>query len=83
MACHGVASEAPETFLQVYGSENGFGWKLDEIVGVQLVTVPMDLSLERANEEFHLFMSSIIIMFALIFIVLNVLLHFLVIKKPG
>jgi protein-histidine pros-kinase len=30
--------------VNVYGSDNGFGWQLSEIVGAQIVTVPLALA---------------------------------------
>lgn len=41
LACHGAPSDAPQTLLATYGSVNGFGWKLNEMIGAQIVTVPM------------------------------------------
>jgi len=73
LACHSVPEAAPKSMIQKYGSENGFGWKLNEIVGAQIVTVPLTLTLARANEEFSIFMIVIIATFALIAIVMNFL----------
>ena len=35
--------------LKIYGEANGFGWKHNEIVGAQVVTVPMDVPLRKAE----------------------------------
>jgi hypothetical protein len=35
---------APPAMLIQYGSMNGFGWKLGEIVGAQIVSVPATVS---------------------------------------
>ena len=40
---------APRTVVERYGSENGFGWKVNDIIGAQIVSVPMQLPMERAN----------------------------------
>ena len=46
----------------------------------QVVSVPMSLPLERANETFITFMSALVGVFVLIVIILNLLLHAIVIK---
>lgn len=80
LACHGTPAEAPATFLETYGSANGFGWEVNEIIGAQLVNVPMDVPLARAQETFTVFMGSLIGVFLLVFLALNVLLHRIVVK---
>ncbi|MGK7943150.1 MAG: DUF3365 domain-containing protein [Microcystaceae cyanobacterium] len=40
LRCHSDPSIAPKSQLTTYGSENGFGWELNEIVGAQIVSVP-------------------------------------------
>jgi protein-histidine pros-kinase len=39
--------------LAVYGSANGFGWKLNEIVGAQIISVPMSVPVAIANQAFR------------------------------
>lgn len=36
LQCHTTAAMAPPTMIKVYGEANGFGWKLNEIVGAQV-----------------------------------------------
>ena len=80
LSCHGSPTDAPQTFLNIYGSANGFGWKLGEINGVQLVTVPMEVPLARADKVFTVFIASVAGIFLLIFTAMNLLLHRIVIK---
>lgn len=80
LGCHGEVTAAPKTMLAKYGSANGFGWKLNEIVGSQIVSVPMSVPLQRAKSALIVFMSSLIGVFIIIALVLNVLLHTIVIK---
>ena len=35
--------------IALYGSQNGFGWKPGEIIGAQIVSVPMSTSAVRAE----------------------------------
>lgn len=78
--CHGKIEDAPETMLARYGKANGFGWKLNEVIGSQIVSVPMSLPLARADHTFHTFMTALAIVFIGVFIILNLLLQFIVIQ---
>jgi Protein of unknown function (DUF3365) len=49
LACHGTVDRAPRSMVSTYGTQNGFGWKLDEIVGAQIVSVPMVVALEQSS----------------------------------
>ena len=59
--------------LKLYGTANGFGWKPNEIVGAQIVSVPMSLPVENARRAFLTFMGSLAAVFALAFIALNLM----------
>lgn len=80
LVCHGKVEDAPATMLDRYGRSNGFGWNMGEVVGAQIVSVPMSLPLQRAKATFKTFMISISIVFLVIILILNILLHAIVIK---
>ena len=80
LVCHSTPANAPQTMIDSYGSANGFGWNLNEVVGAQIVSVPMSLPLQRAETMFRVFMAAMIAVFVLIGLLLNVLLHLFVIK---
>ena len=80
LSCHSTPAEAPETLIQTYGTANGFGWKLNEVIGAQIVSVPMSLPLERAEKTFYTFLILIIGVFVLVAILLNILLQYIIIK---
>lgn len=80
LTCHSIAAKAPKSMLAIYGSSNGFGWKLNEIIGAQVVSVPTALPIQNANRAFITFMSSLIAIFALVFVALNVMLSSLIVK---
>src|SRR5262245_54562673 len=42
LACHTTADMAPPAMVKIYGPSNGFGWKLNEVIGAQVVSVPME-----------------------------------------
>lgn len=80
LACHSTPSAAPASMLRVYGEANGFGWKHNEIVGAQVVTVPMDIAIASADRALKAFMVSLAGVFFVVFIVLNVMLSWLIIR---
>lgn len=80
LQCHSTPAAAPPTMLKIYGEANGFGWKHNEIVGAQLVTVPMDVPLAKADRAFTTFMASLAAVFVAVFIVLNVMLSWLIVR---
>ena len=80
LVCHSTPEAAPPTMIQLYGAANGFGWKQDEIVGAQIVAVPMSLPIRNADRAFTTFMSSMMAVFVLTFIVINAMLSWLIIR---
>ena len=81
LTCHSTADAAPETMIKLYGTANGFGWQLDEVVGSQIVSVPLSVPLAKASKEFMIFMASLVAIFVTIFIVINFMLNQLVLKR--
>jgi protein-histidine pros-kinase len=74
LSCHTTAEMAPPAMVKIYGAANGFGWKQNEVVGAQIVSVPMDLPIRNANKAFVTFMSSLTVVFAVLFVILNAML---------
>jgi len=81
LACHSTADVAPASMVKKYGAHNGFGWKMNEIIGAQIVNVPMAIPIARAKAAFNAFMLILGAVFATIWIVLNVFLHLIIIKR--
>ena len=81
LTCHSTVEAAPESMIKLYGEQHGFGWQLDEVVGSQIVSVPLSLPLEKARQEFLIFMASLVAIFLLIFIVINIMLSRLIIRR--
>ena len=80
LACHTTAEMAPPALVKLYGNNNGFGWKLNEIIGAQIVSVPMSLPIENANRAFFTFMSSLAAVFVVLFVILNLMLSLLIVR---
>jgi HAMP domain-containing protein len=80
LACHTTAESAPPAMVKLYGSNNGFGWKLNEVIGAQIVSVPMSLPIEKADSTFLTFMASLAGVFAVLFVILNLMLSVLIVR---
>ncbi|WP_375214363.1 DUF3365 domain-containing protein [Aquabacterium sp.] len=80
LACHSSVDAAPATMVAKYGPANGFGWNLNEVIGAQIVSVPLGVPLQRADQTFKVFISSLIGVFIAVGIVLNLMVWMLVVR---
>ena len=80
LVCHDTPDRAPASQIRGYGPSNGFGWKLNEIIGAQVVSVPMSLPVKMANQAFRTLLGTLAGVFALTLLILNLLLRFVVIR---
>jgi len=80
LECHGVPAAAPKAMLAVYGSANGFGWKENEIVGAQIISVPTSVPVAIAAQAFHRLLFFLILTLAVTVIALDVGVYWLVIR---
>jgi HAMP domain-containing protein len=81
LRCHSVPDNAPKTMLDIYGRNNGFGWKHMEIIGAQVVSVPMDVPLRRASAMLRTYMLSMLVIFVVLLVALNVMVHYFVTRR--
>jgi HAMP domain-containing protein len=79
LQCHSVPSAAPKVMVDKYGTTNGFGWKLNEIIGAQIVSVPMAVPVQIASRAFRTLMWSLVATFAAILLAVDLVLYFLII----
>jgi len=80
LTCHGKISDAPESMLARYGDANGFGWSMNEIVGSQIVSVPMDVALSRAKKTLTTFLIATGSVLLAMIILLNIMLYRIVVR---
>jgi len=80
LSCHSEPGNAPASLIRKYGSNNGFGWKLNEVVGAQIVSVPMSLPLERARITFYWFAGTLGGIFLTLLVAANIILQVIVIR---
>jgi HAMP domain-containing protein len=79
LACHDTADTAPASLVKKYGPSNGFGWKVNEVIGAQLVSVPLAVPLRRADEAFKRVALWLVGGFLVTLAVTNLLLRFTVV----
>ena len=66
--------------IAIYGGQNGFGWKVKDVVAAQVVSVPFQASAVRAGHIRRSFLLPFAILILVISVTLNLLLHFVVIR---
>ena len=81
LQCHSTPSAAPASLVRSYGTVNGFGWREGEIVGAQVISVPMEVPIHMADVAFRSLMTSLIVLGILTLAVLN-LGMFLMVVRP-
>ena len=81
LTCHSSPDAAPRTLLDTYGRDNGFGWKLNEVVAVQVVSVPVAVAQHRADALLRQVMTMLALAFLLVFVVVNVALQVIVARR--
>ncbi len=80
LQCHSDSSIAPKAMVHHYGTEHGFGWKPNEIVGAQIVSVPMSVPIAMARRGFRELMISLSTIFLLTIVLIDVAMYLLVIR---
>ena len=80
LACHSTPAAAPAPMIELYGPSNGFGWQMGEAIGAQIVSVPMAVPLGRAHKELQTLLASLGAVFLAMLLLVNLLLHFVVIR---
>lgn len=75
LACHSNAQSAPARLLARYGSTNGFGWQPNEIVGAQVVSVPLNAATVNTHRTLNRLVAAISSCFVLLLLATNALLY--------
>ncbi|MEL6457268.1 MAG: DUF3365 domain-containing protein [Cyanobacteria bacterium J06621_15] len=80
LQCHSTVAAAPPSIIERYGSAHGFGWKLNEIIGAQVISVPADRVIEKANKSFAVIIGIVSLVFTTVIISVNMFLNRQVIR---
>ena len=81
LRCHTTPELAPKSQIVTYGRENGFGWKLNDIVATQIVYVPVEEVFKSFNQSFVAILGVLGIIFTAIIIAINLLLKKTVLRR--
>lgn len=81
LQCHSTPDQAPKSQLATYGTENGFGWKLNEIIAAQIISVPSEDVFASANQTWNLIMGLLVAIFAIVVLLINYLIKKTVIQR--
>jgi HAMP domain-containing protein len=80
LVCHSTPAKAPATMVALYGSDHGFGWKLGDIVGAQVVSIPLAVPLGRAYTALLWFMLALAVIFVVVIFLVDLLVRAIVVK---
>ncbi len=80
MQCHSQPADAPASIVKTYGSVNGFGWKPNETVAAQIVSVPMAVPVQIASAAFRTLVIYLIAGFLISIVALDAAVVFLVVR---
>ncbi len=80
LRCHSTPDAAPASMLATYGRDNGFGWKLNEIVGAQIISVPASEVVNAARQSLVLVMLAVSLVFGIAIVAIDRLLRHTVIR---
>jgi HAMP domain-containing protein len=64
LECHSTPDVAPKSMIERYGTTHGFGWKLNQIVGAQIISIPTSALFQKARQSFVLIMGTVVGVFA-------------------
>ncbi|NJP09644.1 MAG: DUF3365 domain-containing protein [Leptolyngbyaceae cyanobacterium RU_5_1] len=71
LVCHSTPEAAPKSMIERYGATNGFGWKLNEVVSAQMISVPATTVLQNAQRSFMVLIGVFSLIFAATILAVN------------
>ncbi len=80
LQCHSTPEAAPRAMLNVYGPGHGFGWKEHEVVGAQIISVPMSVPIQIADKAFHDVVLSLVLALLVTIAALDGAVYFFVLR---
>jgi protein-histidine pros-kinase len=80
LQCHSTPQLAPANMVSRYGTSNGFGWQKNEIIGAQIVSVPLEVSNQIAERAFREFAWVLALVALALLIALNLVLYVAVVR---
>ncbi|MDJ0676533.1 MAG: DUF3365 domain-containing protein [Calothrix sp. MO_167.B42] len=75
LKCHSTYDVAPKSMIDIYGKNNGFGWKMNEIVGAQIISIPGKRVINQARQSAVIIILIVFIVFIAIIVLINIFLR--------
>jgi protein-histidine pros-kinase len=79
LTCHSTPQRAPRSMVALYGDKNGFGWKMNETVGAQIISAPLSVAELHFWQNLRLLILAMSVIFLLLIALINVMLSWMVI----
>jgi HAMP domain-containing protein len=80
LECHDIPARAPASMIHQYGSDNGFGWRQNETVGAQIISVPDSLPAQIADHGAKQLVTYLVVIAILTLLVLDGVLYISVLR---
>lgn len=80
LTCHSTPDRAPASMVALYGDKGGFGWQLNETIGAQIFSVPLQIAEDQAWDSVKWLIVSMTAIFVVTLGLLNLLLSSMVIR---
>jgi HAMP domain-containing protein len=80
LECHSLPANAPHAMVATYGTANGFGWKLNKLVGAQIISVPMSVPVQIAQKAFFNLMVILVVTLLACILALDAAVYWFVIR---
>jgi signal transduction histidine kinase len=76
LICHGKKESAPVAIVKKYGNKGNFGWQVNKIVGVETVSIPMDVTFKHLKSiALSTFLLGLVTLAALFFAIYETFSH--------
>jgi HAMP domain-containing protein len=83
LECHSNPHLAPASLIARYGSDNGFSWQADEVVGAHVASVPLANAMAAAEQVFRKITLWIVMSLVTCLLVVNLLVYAWVLRPLG
>ncbi len=80
LQCHTTPAQAPKSMVHRYGTKGGYGWKMNEVVAAQIVSVPMSVPQGIARQVFITMTGALALVLIITLVVLNFMLRVIVVQ---
>ncbi|GAB4535887.1 MAG: hypothetical protein Tsb0014_23220 [Pleurocapsa sp.] len=80
LQCHGNPQDAPQSMIDIYGSDRGFNWKLNEVIAAQTIYIPASEIFAKSYRYWLLAIAILLAIFLVFIGLINFLLKYTVVN---